>query len=57
MVLRGENILSKKSKIVCSVKVSGLEFVSLFIADKLQTAMCGTEDYKARLRKYPEQCC
>ena len=32
----GENMVSKKSKIVCSVKVSRLEFVSLPIADQLQ---------------------
>ena len=34
MVLSGENIVIKKSKIVCSVKVSRLEFVSLPIADQ-----------------------
>ena len=35
-MLCGENMVSKKSKIVCSVKVSRLEFVSLPIADQLQ---------------------
>ena len=36
VVLYGENMVSKKSKIVCSVKVSRLEFVYLPIAEQLQ---------------------
>ena len=32
----GENMVSKKSKIVCSVKVSRLELVPLPIADQLR---------------------
>ena len=35
-MLCGGNMLSKKSKIVCSVKITRLEFVSLPIADQLQ---------------------
>ena len=35
-MLFGENMVSKKLKIVCSVNLSRLEFVSLPIADKLQ---------------------
>ena len=37
VVLCGENMASKKSKIICSVKVSRLVFVSLPIADQLQS--------------------
>ena len=40
VVLCGENMLSKKSKIVCSVKVSTLESVSLPIEDQLQQNFC-----------------
>ena len=36
VVLFGENMVSKKLKIFCSVKVSKLEFVSLPIVDQLQ---------------------
>ena len=36
MVLCEENMVSKKSKIFCSVKVSRLEIVSLLITDQLQ---------------------
>ena len=36
VVLCGEIMISKKSKIVCSVKVSRLEFVFLPITDQLQ---------------------
>ena len=36
VVLFGENMVSKKSKIVCSVKVCRLELVSLPFADQLQ---------------------
>ena len=36
VVLCGGNMVSKKLKIVCSVKVSRLEFVSLHIADQKQ---------------------
>ena len=36
LVLYGENMVSKKSKIVCSVKVSRLKFVYLPIAEQLQ---------------------
>ena len=36
VVLCGENMVSKESKIVCSVKVSWLEFVSVPIVDQLQ---------------------
>ena len=36
MVLCRKNMVSKKSKIVCSVKVSRPEFVSLPIVDQLQ---------------------
>ena len=36
MVLCEENVLNKKLKIVCLVKVSRLEFGSLTIADQLQ---------------------
>ena len=61
MVLRGENILSKKSKTVCSVKLSGLEFVPLPIADQSQPNFCKLscveEDYKTRLKKYYVKCC
>ena len=40
-VLCGENIQkSKKSKTVCSVKLSRLESVSLPIADQLQPNFC-----------------
>ena len=35
-MLFGENMVSKKSKIVCSVKVCRLEFVSLSLTDQLQ---------------------
>ena len=35
-MLCGENMVITKSKIVCSVKVSRLEFVSLSIANQLQ---------------------
>ena len=35
-MLCGENMVSKKSKIVCSVKVFRLEFVSLTFANQLQ---------------------
>ena len=55
VVLRGENMLSKKSKIVYSVKVSRLEFVSLPIADQSQPNFCKLpcveQDYKTRLKK------
>ena len=36
VVLFGENMVSKKPKIVCSGKLCRLEFVSLPIADQLQ---------------------
>ena len=47
VVLCGENMISKKVRISCSVTVSRLEFVSAPIADQLQpnvleTALCRT---------------
>ena len=56
-----KNMISKKLNISCSVTVSRLEFVFVPIADQLQpkfleTAMCGTQDYKNRLKKYHAQC-
>ena len=47
-------MLSKKSKIVWSVKVYRLEFVSLPIANQLQPNFCKLpcveQDYKSRLK-------
>ena len=61
VVLCGENMLSKKSKTVCSVKVSRLEYVSLPIANQLQpnfSKMPGVEqDFKTRLKKHYVKCC
>ena len=44
-------MVSKKSKIVCSVKVSRLEFVSLPIADKLQSKFCKLPCVEQRITK------
>ena len=61
VVLCGENMLSKKLKIVCSVKVSRLEFVSLPIVDQLHPNICKLpcveQDYKTRLKNYYVKCC
>ena len=56
-------MVSKKLKVVCSVKLSRLEFVPLPIADQLWPnfykllCVCGTEVYNTRLKKYHVQCC
>ena len=54
MVLCGESMLSNKLKIICSVKVFKLEFVSLPIADQLQSSV--EQDCKTRLKKYYVLC-
>ena len=50
-------MVSKKSKIVGSVKVYRLTFVSLLIAGQLQPNFyklsCVEQDYKTRLKKIP----
>ena len=44
-------MVSKKSKIVRSVKVSRLEFVSLLIADQLQPSFCELPCVEQRITK------
>ena len=47
----GENMVSRKLKIVCSVKISRLEFVSIPIEQRI-SIIHGTENYKTRLKNY-----
>ena len=51
LVLYGENMVSKKSKIVCSVKVSRLEFVFLHIVDQLQPSFYKLSCVEQRITK------
>ena len=48
-------MVSKKSKIVCSVKVSRLEFVSLPIADQLQPNFNKLPCVDKELQNYTEK--
>ena len=51
MVLCGENVVSRKSKIVCSVKLSRQEFVSLPFEDQLQSNFYNLPCVEQKIRK------
>ena len=55
VVLCEENMVSKKSKIVCSVKVSRVEFVSLPNADQLQPHLYNLPCVEWRISKLDQK--
>ena len=55
LVLYGENMVSKKSKIVCSVKVSRLEFVFYTLSTNYSQVFINCHVWNRRLQNYTKK--